>query len=158
MLDAYPCASTWKVVEPSSFSVCPLTFASKLFTSSSDVLIITAGSGSLASITLAASNTLPNPTTATLAKIILAFLRSANCFPDKLFSIIGENIFINRIEYKHPSGRFALIRISTVNIAAPNAKIQRPCALVGEVTGSVNINTAPNITPPVNRCNNGYQI
>ena len=58
-------------------------------------------------------------------------------------------IFINKMEYKHPSGRFAFKRISTVIIAAPIANTTRPLALVGLVTGSVNINTAPNTTPPV---------
>ena len=67
-------------------------------------------------------------------------------------------IFINKMEYKHPSGRFAFKRTKVVKIAAPIANTTRPLALVGLVTGSVNINTAPKITPPVNKCNNGYQI
>ena len=62
------------------------------------------------------------------------------------------------MEYKHPSGRLAFKRINVVIIAAPIANTTRPLALVGLVTGSVNINTAPKITPPVNKCNNGYQI
>ena len=110
----------------------------------------TFGSGSFACTALAASKTLPNPTIATPPNMKAAFLRRVNCLPSSALSIIGVSIFIIKIEYKQPSGRFALMRIKTVMIAAPKAKIVLPCALVGEVTGSVSINTAPKTTPPVN--------
>ena len=58
---------------------------------------------------------------------------------------------LNKIEYKTPSGKLALTLIKTVNNPQPIAKMIRPAILVGLVTGSVAIKTAPNITPPVNR-------
>ena len=73
-------------------------------------------------------------------------------------SISGVIMFMIRIEYRQPSGRLAFNRISTVMIAAPRENSTRPCALVGEVTGSVSMNTAPKTTPPLNRCTSGYHM
>ena len=60
----------------------------------------------------------------------------------------GVNIFINKIENNTPSGKLAFQRINKVNVAAPIANTYLPAGLTGEVTGSVNMNTAPKTTPP----------
>ena len=64
-------------------------------------------------------------------------------------SITGVNIFTSRIEKHTPSGRLAKSLIKTVKIAASPAKTIFPARVVGLVTGSVSMKTAPKKIPPV---------
>ena len=88
---------------------------------------------------VAAKTDIAKPIKAKQIKPFIAFFFTSNCFPSSTDSIRGVNIFINKIEYKHPSGKLAFTRIRTVRMAAPIANKVRPEALVGDVTGSVSI-------------------
>ena len=58
-------------------------------------------------------------------------------------------MFTSKIEKHTPSGKFANNLIKTVKIAANAAKTIFPALVVGLVTGSVNMKTAPKKIPPV---------
>ena len=63
----------------------------------------------------------------------------------------GVSAFINRIAYITPSGSPPKLRMIITRIPIPAPKIQQPRWVMGDVTGSVAIKIAPNISPPERR-------
>ena len=82
-------------------------------------------------------------------KPILYFFSRSVCLHEKNLSITGVNMFASKIEKHTPSGKLANNLIRTVKIAASAAKTILPALVVGFVTGSVNMKTAPKKIPPV---------
>ena len=62
------------------------------------------------------------------------------------------------MEYNAPSGKLDFQRIINVRAAAPTANTYLPGIDTGEVTGSVNMNTPANNTPPANTLTIAYSM